>query len=434
MEVFLVYPQSQLLKALFKRIPKKIITGSFFVLLGKVASNGLSFLLFLILARTFDVEEIGIYTFLVGIATMLSVVANWGTNEYLLRQGAAVPGELNRLLFFSQTIRALLGLVAGLGVVIFLFWWQKPASYVVTFLVILLLILVESQSIAYVMAFRSRENTVFEAWFLTVRNSVRLAVVYWLCSWNKSFLEVMLVLLVVSAAGLWVAHQSFIKIVGVMGSKGFSFGSFWGNFKAAGRFALIPIIGVGYSKADQIMLGLMGTDHQVGIYGAAFQIYQIVLFVPAALNVALLPKLVNLFENDMMKWTKTVVLAYKWLLFMGFILGVVMYFVAPFILVVFLGQNYIEAQPIIKVLMAAFTFTFVWASGLMAALLSANETWMINLIIISTLLLNVMANMLFIPRYGPMGAAYANLLSEGLAFSLGTGWLIRKRLALAVLV
>jgi O-antigen/teichoic acid export membrane protein len=403
-----------------------ILKSSSYVFLGKVSSNGLSFLTFLILARYFSVDEIGIYTFLIGIASLISVISNCGTNEFLFREGAASPENINKLLNSSRLIRALIGLGAGLLVLCGLYFWQHSVKYACTFLIILLFTLVEAQTTTYIMAYRSRDITSFEAWFLTVRNTVRLALVFLLCILKRDFLEIMAGLLVISLLGLWLADRCRHRYLGTSKDGSINLKFLVENLKSATPFLLLNIITMGYSKADQIILGFMGNNHDVGIYGVSYQIYSIALFVPSALNVALTPRWVGFFTNNLYEWKNDIIKYLKYLLPVAIFLGVLLYlFLPPFITFAF-GSKYEDAHDIIRILMLSFAFSFIWASVMTGSLISSNEMKFLNLILVFTLGGNLLLNYFLIPAYGPRGAAYANLCSEVLGFSLGGFWLWQK--------
>ncbi|MDD1777126.1 MAG: flippase [Candidatus Helarchaeota archaeon] len=387
---------------------------------------------FLILARYFSVAEIGIYTFLIGIATLISVFSNCGTNEFLFREGAASPEKLHKLLKASRLIRALLGLSAGILVLLGLYFWQQSVQYAVTFLIILLFTLVEAQTTTYIMAYRSRGITSFEAWFLTLRNTSRLALVFVLCVLKRNFLEIMAGLLVISLLGLWLADYCRNHYIGTTDDDSINLGFVLENLKYATPFLLLNIITMGYSKADQIMLGFMANNHDVGIYGVSFQIYTIALFVPSALNVAITPKWVNLFTNNIKEWKKDIIKTIKYIFPISIILGVSLYLFLPYFIIFAFGSKYEDAQDIIRILMLSFAFSFIWASVITGSLISSNDMKLFNFILIFTLGGNVILNYFLIPYYGPRGAAYANLCSEIFGFSLGGLWLWHKCRKLAI--
>lgn len=396
------------------------------VLMAKVLSSIFSVLLFLFLVKIFSVEDLGTFSFFTSAAAIITVASNWGVNEYILREGAAAPGKLGQLVGNSMFLKGSLGLAFGFLIAVY-FLFQKTAFLsLITFLLILFIALVDAQTITFVVAYRSQGNTRFETWFLTGRNACRLVTVVLISCWRGGLLEIICSMAVVNLAGLLVASRAFRRFREDRPSSGINLRSAFELARSATPFVLLTVIGTAYTRADQIMLGLLKDSYEVGVYAVARQVYETALFLPASIYVVLLPKLTRLYLDDPYCWLDRGPKALGWALLLGAVMGISLFIGLPHVIRFLFGTKYLASEPVIRVLMVAYIFDFVWVTLLISLLISSDHTRMLNLIVFSNLALNIMVNLYAIPRYGPLGAAYATVLSEFFTFSLGSCFLFKK--------
>lgn len=174
------------------------------------------------------------------------------------------------------------------------------------------------------------------------------------------------------------------------------------------------IAAVIYLKVDQVMLGLLVDDHAVGVYAVAAKFSEVWYFLPAALVTSYFPQLINKRLNDPSGYDLDLQKLNDALFIFALAVAVLVTATADSLIPLFFGESYIEAVPVLLV--------HIWAAILvfMRALLSK---WLIteNLLRMSLLsqtlgaLANVFLNYYLIPPYGPVGAAYATILSYFLA-------------------
>ena len=180
---------------------------------------------------------------------------------------------------------------------------------------------------------------------------------------------------------------------------------------------LIPIITlfsmilsqVIFNNTDITMLGIMKNDYEVGIYSTALKIINIVAALVQSLMAVILPRLSLYFsKNDYDGINK---LLKKLLVFnigigLPCVIGIEM--LAPDIIFLVGGEEYLSAAPVMRILILSFMFSLVGGSFLGNAVLipSGRENYYMKVCWI-TAACNVGLNYLLIPRYGANGAAMA---------------------------
>lgn len=184
----------------------------------------------------------------------------------------------------------------------------------------------------------------------------------------------------------------------------------WKLLRDSRWLILSGVAAIIYLKIDQVMLGIMIDDQAVGIYAAAARTSEIAYFIPAAIVTSFFPHLMLKktqdpvgYREDLQRLNDALFCAA-----IAIVTGVTM--VTPWLIPMLFGEAYTAAVPVLVVHIWGGIFVF------MRALLSK---WLIaeNLLKLSLLsqilgaMINVMLNVTLIPHYGPVGAAYATVVS-----------------------
>ena len=170
------------------------------------------------------------------------------------------------------------------------------------------------------------------------------------------------------------------------------------------------VFAVIYLKIDQVMLKWMIGTEEVGIYAIAASLSEVWYFLPVAIASSFFPKLIKLKNNNSMLFNKRLQQLFDLLFILALGLAIIVTLIAQPLILIFFGEPYQNAAPILMIHIWAAVFIF------MRALFSK---WIIieNVLIFSIItnglgaLLNILLNYLLIPLYGGEGAAYATLFS-----------------------
>jgi O-antigen/teichoic acid export membrane protein len=192
-----------------------------------------------------------------------------------------------------------------------------------------------------------------------------------------------------------------------------------------------------YLKIDQVMLGQMVSQSEVGIYSTAVKVSEAWYFVPVVISMSAFPFLVQGKAAGEAVCRKRFQQLYDSLAWISLGVAVIMTFAAHFAVVLIFGEQYARAGTILAILTWAGVFFF---------LREALGRWFIteNLLIFSFItngigaVVNVALNIILIPRYAGIGAAIATVVSYASAGVLAcfihprtrdAGWMMLKALA-----
>ena len=172
-----------------------------------------------------------------------------------------------------------------------------------------------------------------------------------------------------------------------------------------------------YTYIDTVILGIMRTDAETGWYAASYRVYEGLMYAPSVMAAVLAPRFSYMFEHDLDALRSL----FRRSLLASALLSVVvggggMLLARPMMLL-FYGPAYEPAIAPLQVLAGGSLFVFcTWI--LHAAAISSNlDRRLVGTTAIG-LVTNVALNILFIPRLGITGAAWATVVAEAVTVTL----------------
>ena len=204
-------------------------------------------------------------------------------------------------------------------------------------------------------------------------------------------------------------------------------------------FASLAI--VVYMKIDEVMLRQLAGASAVGFYSAATRLTEIWYFVPMALAGSLLPALMRARSQGELAYKRRLQGYYDLNAGIGYLLSVPLALAAPVIVRLAYGEAFAPSAAIAAVHVWSSVFVFIGV---------ARGQWLVNerlqgFYLCATLagaITNIGLNLLFIPRWGGLGAAIATVVAQALASWLSsfclaatreTAWMQTRALLLPVL-
>ena len=175
-----------------------------------------------------------------------------------------------------------------------------------------------------------------------------------------------------------------------------------------------------YFQIDMLMLSLMRSPFEVGIYKAAYSLISVLLFIPGILTSVLYPILFQLGVESKEKHQGTIEKIFKVLSAVG-IPGSVLLFVLANPLITWLYNNRYPQSILILMLLSWFFALECLSFSLGDVLTTTDRQWTRAKIQGSAALLNIAINLYAIPHYGIYGASVATLITEFYVFAMYYG-------------
>jgi O-antigen/teichoic acid export membrane protein len=184
---------------------------------------------------------------------------------------------------------------------------------------------------------------------------------------------------------------------------------------------------------DAVLLEAMRGPTEVGFYRAPVQVLGGLTLVPRVIGYAFIPTMAALHATSPGAVSELYRRGSKYLLVVGLPIAAFGALEAPRFVQMLFGSEYAPSAVAARILIPAAAFMFLSNFG--ETTLACIDRWR-TIVIVSTvtLVLNVGLNLLWIPRHGFVGSAWATLISEAAYFVLGAaalraqglraGWLV----------
>lgn len=375
---------------------------------------GAGLLVMTLVARHLGPAAFGTYTYLLGLAGMFLPIAMFGLEAVIMRSVIADPANRDRTIGAAVVIRIIGAFVAALSCIIFVFAFGGPAGVTATLMAIAALTLVGAPGESLNAVLKADEKMVWVALprIVVILGSAAGAV---LLVANEAEIPAFL--------GLRAVEMVFLALAALV-AYGFATGAL-GRLRPS--FQLVPslvrqglplmisgAVMVIYIRVDQVMLGLLAEEEELGQYGVAARIAELSFFVPAVIQATLYAWFVRshtkeptTFDSRMQQMYDAVGLA-SWLAVAGTALGGV------FLLEPVFGQAFADALPMLLVLLIGLPFyfqTIAWAMMLTVR----GWFWTAPAITGFGAAVNVALNLILIPELGGLGAAWATVAAYVIA-------------------
>lgn len=166
-----------------------------------------------------------------------------------------------------------------------------------------------------------------------------------------------------------------------------------------------------YLRADTIILSLVRSQAEVGLYGAAYRVIDVAASIPVMFMGIILPHLTSAWHADRAKFNHYFRRAFDFMCLIGlpFVLGGI--YLAKPAMAFLAGAEFTESGTYLQILLIAlFAIFFGALSG--HAIVSLNKQRMMIWGYIITAALTLVGYFIFIPRYGAIGAGWMTVFSE----------------------
>lgn len=418
---------------------KKALFNTSWLLVEKVITLGITFLLSIFLARYLAPEGYGQYSYLAAFIGLLGPFTSLGLNAIVTRE--IVKGESqHKVLATSIGFRLIGGVIGALiasFVALYCFSTAQDVPIAIEWFIFAGLINIFS-------AFYVLENyfnaLVASKYCVLVRVITliisTIAKVFGLVEMLplEFFLWVMVAEIVIRALMFFVTYVYYNKrhyegrilsFNDIDKDYGFTL------LKQSKWLILSGFMSVVYLKIDQMMLGSMSGSVELGIYSVAAKLSEVWYFFPIAVATSFFPKLIKNRENKAL-YTKQLETLCGALLWIAIVIATIVVLVSDYFVPLLFGVEYVESAAILNVHVWAATFIFMRAVFSKWLLVEGLVKFSLFTHGIAAVI-NVTMNLILIPIYGGLGAAIATLVSYGVSsyFSL---WLHYKTRPMAIIM
>ncbi|AEH07269.1 flippase [Methanothermococcus okinawensis] len=395
-----------------KRIAKN--TGILFV--SNIISKLFGFVYTIYMARYLGAQGFGILSFALAFTGMFGVLADMGLQPLTVREVARNTELSGKYLGNIAAIKSILGIITFVLIVLTINLMNYPAETVYVVYLIAFSVLINSFNGMFYSIYQGHEKMEYVG-IGNIINSSLMFVGVFIAIYLGFNVEGFAYIYLISGIGvllynLIISTWKFVKPKIEIDLK------FWKELlKEAWPFALIGFFVIIYFRIDSIMLSYMKGNEVVGYYSASYRLIDALSsLVPSIIYSVMFPVMSKYLNsiNDLKKvWIKAFNLSF----IVGITTSIFVVVFAKYIILIVYGYGYLPSVMVLQILIWAFFIICV--SSITSGLLNAtNKQRLVTFGAGAGAIINVILNIILIPKYSMEGAAIATVITEILMFVL----------------
>lgn len=388
----------------------------------RVLNLGLGVVVTALLARTLGSVYYGQWSTILVVLGLVSYLASFGMEKVVVREAAANPQDEHEWLSAMMLLRLILFVPAILCSLAAVLALNRSHQMLVAGLILVTTMPFDGVSVLQ-LVFQLRVNNLVPMVVLTLRSvlwAAAVALIYWQ---GGDMIDLAIGLAATNAVGSIVQTGLALRVLR--------------RWPRPSRKLLRPLLSIGialgisgmlvigYARIDQLIVYTIAGSRSAGLYSAVYGILEQAHFVPISILTTLGPVIAASWKLDRERMLHVVGLAAELMSVGSF--GALAFAIAASTQIVTLifGPAFRAAAPALPVLGAAFVFIcFGYINGNLLTVLGLQRRLL--RVSLAALVLNVVGNLIFVPAFGFMGAAWMTLLTEMLVCGLSLRLILTK--------
>lgn len=392
----------------------KIVDNIGWLFFDKFVRMGMGLLVGVWVARYLGPERFGLLSFSAAFAGLFSPLPAMGLPAIVVRDLIRDPESKEESLGTAAVLQFIGGLFSYAMLIAVIFWLRPEDILAKTMVAIIGTLLFFKTSDVAVYWFESQVQSKYMVW---VQNGVFLVFVT---------IKIGLILshsTLIAFAWIMMAEAGLVAIIilVVLGLREPQLRNLHFSFDRA-KYLLVnswPFLLAGvaitiYVKIDQIMLGQMMGNQSVGIYSSAVRISEVFYFIPVMITASVFPAIMDAKKQSEILYYDRLQKLFNLMVWISIFVALPMTFLSSEIIKLLFGAAYAKAGPVLSVHIWAAIFVFLGVASTKWYIVENRQILSLQRAALGAIT-NVFLNLLLIPNYGAIGAAWATVVSYGVA-------------------
>lgn len=394
---------------------KLAVKNSFYGFLSLACRLCGSSLIYIIIPRlpSIGVSEYGQLTYAITLAGLFITISQFGFFPLLIRDIAA---DKTRLSSYARSIFSLRIIFSFISIIILIMYVNyikmtdqgRLVCYIVT-----IAFFIGSFSMDFQAVFQSQERMNLEFIGITIENGFMIIWAIIAFFFKPDIIHLACIFIITKSIGLlinyFICGKFTIWMFPIINL------NLWKNIiKEATPFALTSIITLGIVQIDTILLRQLSPgnpEYSVGLYQAAVQLFLVPMLLPQIVLKVFLPQLTRIHSQSLGSgFVRDLGKVNHILLTLGFLIGLITVFRGSDLIMLFYGKKLIKAGVLLQILGMTIMMRFGAAYTLYFTI--QNKIWFRVFSGVIGLVSVIVFDILFIPKYGAIGAAYASVCAH----------------------
>ena len=374
---------------------------------GNIAAVFFGFLSGIILSRVLGPELKGVYSTLIVIPGIISSVIMLGSRPsviYHTGKKLMTNQQIVSATFFLWMTSSIIGIIVFIGA-----YWLLLDKVYTTLMILLVILYIPAKLVI------THSGSIFLA-NLKFKKANMMKWLTALLTLITIFIFVFVLRLSVTGALLALYSATFtvmaIAIVTIAKDYGIKIRFDSHVIKQIYKMGLIYalalfIIQLNY-RIDILILNLLSSKEEIGIYTVGVSVAEKLLQLPVAIGIVLISRSAATINLPAMVKDTSRLLRLSFLIIL--IASVILFLIVPWIVPLIYGSAFARSAQVIQNILPGICF-FVIVRILSSSIAGFGKPWVMLAIFIPTLILNIILNFLWIPDYGCIGSAWATNVS-----------------------
>ncbi len=376
---------------------------------GKIITMASTLFVGILVARYLGPSQYGAINYAVSIVTLFSVLASFGMSDIVVRELSKTPEKRDVILGTAFIIRIVLAIVTIGIIALYLALGSESESATTLILIYSATILFSSFDVirCYFTSIIQNEYIVkSEIFRASIAALLQILLLYF-----KAPLYAFVIVLTFNAMLLASGYiTAYLKKVDTLLK--WKFDKDMSKYLLKTSFPLLLSLSavIVYQRIDQVMIGKMLDDTQLGYFSTAMSFVGVLVFIPTMAMQTVTPLLVQYYRDDRVLYESRSQMVISVMTWAMIILSIILSIIAYHVMYYTYGIEYIAAVPVLQIL--AFKVvgtTLSMTAGQLLIIENIHKYAVIRNIIACVVC--VVCNYLFIPRWGIIGSAWATIIT-----------------------
>jgi O-antigen/teichoic acid export membrane protein len=355
------------------------------------------------------------------VLTLVGYFANFGMETVALREAARDPEREHEWIGAVMMLRLIvLGPVIVLSIAAILML-QRSHQMLLSGLILIVTMPFSGVS-ALQLVFQLRVKNLVPMLVLTLRSALWAIAVVIIYLQGYGMVALAIAMSATNAIGSIVQALAALRLVG--------------RWPRPSRTLLVPLVRaavpigisgvliIAYARIDQVIVFTVVGSGAAGLYGSVYNVVDQAHFVPVSILTTLAPVMAAAWPADRARLLRTARLTAEMMAIASFGALAFASVVATPLVRLFFGTGFLRAAPALPVLGGAFVLIcFDYLNGNLLVVLGQQR--LLLWISVVALIVNVAGNLVLVPIYGFMGAAWMTLATEAVVFGASSRLILK---------
>lgn len=395
---------------------RRIVKNTGVLFIAQAISYIFAFVYTIYTARYLGAGGFGVLSFAVAFTGIFGVLADFGLATLVVREVSRDLSLVNKYLGNSLSMKIVLTVLTIVLTSIALNIGGYPQETIyVTYLITLSVVITAFSQIFYSI-FQAYEKMEYQSVGTILYAALIMLGILLAIHYNMDILVIALVYfassVIVLVCNLIICSWKFVlpKLKVDLG--------FWKvTLKQAWPFAITTISVNLYTWIDTILLSLLIGELVVGWYTAAYRLIIVLLIIPIIFNTVVFPVMSRYYVSSRESLKFSFEKYFKFVMLIGIPLGIGTTLLSDKIILLIYGNQYLNSIIALQILI--WSLVIIFARSPFERLLEASDRQLtVTKIFIIGVIFNVIANVIFIPKFSYVGSAVITVLTDLLVISL----------------